>query len=378
MKPRLFVFGLGYVGLRVAEEALGRGYDVAGSIRTSADAPARLQALQLAGIRACTFDLDESYCGLSAPGLESLRRATHVLATVPPVADLDRDPLLALHEQDLLAAAASGPLRWAGYLSTTSVYGDHGGAWVDETSETRGGPRTEPRLRAERGWLALGDRTGGQVRSRVFRLAGIYGLGRSALDTVTKAAAARAVSGGSPGAPVSAARGVTAAAQPPAGGATDASQPGASSGEAAAGSPPRYVSRVHVKDIARALLASMDAAQGDDRSAGGGDKAAELDPYSVYNVADDAPTPRAEVMRYAARLLGQAEGSEKEELEGTGARAGRRAQENKRVSNRRLGELLGEQGLLYPTYRDGLDVIRAHGASSGWSGAVERPERTPS
>lgn len=363
MKGRLFVFGLGYVGLRVAEQALCHGYEVAGSIRVSADAPGRLQALELAGVQACTFDLDESYSGLSALGLESLRRATHVLATVPPVADLDRDPLLALHGEDVLAAAAGGSLRWAGYLSTTSVYGDHDGAWVDETSEARGGPRAAPRLRAEEEWLALDGRTGGQVRSRVFRLAGIYGPGRSALDTVSKAAATRAATGSSADAPVTAANGAAAAA----------AQPPPSSGDAAAGSPEplRYVSRVHVDDIVRAVLASMDAAE-----PAGCAGSAVRDQHRVYNVADDAPTPRAEVMRYASGLLGQAEEGGLAALEGNGARARRRATECKRVCNRRLGELLGDQGLLYPTYRHGLDAIHAGGAS-GESSAGRSPGGTP-
>jgi len=128
MRPRLFVFGLGYVGVRVAELALMRGFDISGSIRLGGDASARLAQLELAGISASTFDLDESYSGLTPAGLLALRQATHVLATVPPVADLDRDPLLALHNKVLVAAAAAGQLRWAGYLSTTSVYGDHAGA----------------------------------------------------------------------------------------------------------------------------------------------------------------------------------------------------------------------------------------------------------
>ena len=98
--------------------------------------PTALHPLHTAcsGIDVHTFDLDEQYSGLDRAGMAALAEATHLVATVPPIADLDRDPLLALHEADLLS---SERLEWAGYLSTTSVYGDHGGAWVDETSETR-------------------------------------------------------------------------------------------------------------------------------------------------------------------------------------------------------------------------------------------------
>ena len=122
------------------------------------------EALRSAGIDAHTFDLDDGYAGLELAGLVALSEATHVLATVPPIADLDRDPLLALHREQLLQAPQ---LSWAGYLSTTTVYGDHGGGWVDEQSEARGG-RAGPRLRAEQEWLGL--REGGRVASHAFRL----------------------------------------------------------------------------------------------------------------------------------------------------------------------------------------------------------------
>lgn len=98
---------------------------------------AQAAALREIGIEAYNFDLDENATGLEGAGLAALADATHLLATVPPVADFDRDPLLAMHRQLVLTAANEGSLRWAGYLSTTSVYGDHGGAWVDEAAETR-------------------------------------------------------------------------------------------------------------------------------------------------------------------------------------------------------------------------------------------------
>jgi hypothetical protein len=94
---RLFVFGLGFVGLRVGSVARELGWNVAGSCGSAAKA----DALRLVGFDAHHFDLDEAYTGLSRAGVEALQASTHVLATVPPIADFDRDPLLALHGSDL-------------------------------------------------------------------------------------------------------------------------------------------------------------------------------------------------------------------------------------------------------------------------------------
>ena len=236
------------------------------------------------------FDLDDWYTGLDARGLEALASATHVVVTMPPVADLDRDPLLALHSETL---TSSRSLQWVGYLSTTGVYGDHGGAWVDETTLPNPSPRTAPRLRAEEEWVASG------LPVHVFRLAGIYGRGRSALETVLKGAAGRAAvdmavetAGGA------AAEGEVgeAAAVATAATATTAAVP-AGEGEGAtrkaAGQPAdehaddagavKWVSRIHVADICGVLMASMVLPPS--RQPRG----------TVYNVADVAPAPRAEV-----------------------------------------------------------------------------------
>ena len=311
LTPRLFVFGLGYVGRWVAHEAREqRGWHVSGSCRSSEKA----DAFRRSGVEAFTFDLDDEYSGLEPAALDALAAATHVLATVSPVADLDRDPLLALHRNDILSAPQ---LRWAGYLSTTSVYGDHGGAWVDERAETRG---SSSRLRAEQEWLGLRDH--GKVASHVFRLAGIYGPGRSALDTVRRARRE----------PASDASATAAGIQTKlsrAGGPVDDSR------------PPPFVNRIHVADISAALLASADAPDAGKAEA-------------TYNLADDRPTPRAEVMAYAAQLLGLPPAASP--LEGSGKRAQRRAMESKRVDNGRLRALL-PQGLLHPTYREGLRSI---------------------
>ena len=338
-QTHLFVAGLGYVGERLAVRAASElGWRVSGSCRT-ADKAALIR--RRSGIDAYPFDLDDEYLGLNRDGLDALSSATHVLATVPPIADCNRDPLLALHRPVLLRA---GTLRWAGYLSTTSVYGDHAGAWVDEASPCNVADVSSAadRLRAEAEWLALHDASDGRLATRVFRLAGIYGPGRSALDTLSRRGAAVA----------------PASPQPDAGtGAIERSHslPGVAAGPVArtAGNSgaavPRYVSRIHVNDICSALLVSMAAAA---------DGARDAAP-AVYNVADNEPAPRADVMAYAASLLGATASDASAATDGSAdsVRAQRRATENKRVSNRRMLAELLTAGLAYPTYREGLRQI---------------------
>lgn len=350
MKPTLFVFGLGYVGVRVGLAAQELGWRVCGSVRAVDRAEELYRAT---GIEAHTFDLDEEYSGLSSTGLLALADASHLLCTVPPVADLDRDPLLALHGADVMQATSeSGRLRWAGYLSTTSVYGDHSGAWVDESSETRApaGSAGFHRLGAEREWLDLQRATDGRLETRVFRLAGIYGPGRSALDTVARAAAKQQAEDGDPPSQ-------ELTAPPPA--VVPHTHAGASASSATP--PPRYVSRVHVDDICAALLASMQQAPLSAGSSNGDDG-------RVFNVADDDPAPRVEVMEYASGLLGvpprAAAAATGAPSGGSGGRARRRATEHKRVSNARLRSSLMPEGLTYPSYREGLRSINGGAAAA--------------
>lgn len=341
--PHLFVFGLGYVGLQVGLSAQELGWRVSGSVRAAEKATVLEQTT---GIEVHTFDLDDEYTGLSAGGSAALADATHLVCTVPPVADLDRDPLLALHGEDLRTAASEGGrLQWVGYLSTTSVYGDHGGAWVDELSETRAAP-TSPggrRLASEREWLDLEDGSGGCLAVRVFRLAGIYGPGRSALDTVARAAVpAESETLPVPPPPLTPSPPpLSSPLSPP----TTSPSPSSPSSAPPALSPP-FVSRVHVEDICSALLASMQQPyfSGVDR---------------VYNVADDDPAPRTEVMDFAATLLGLPRTAAESAVgaRADGGRARRRAAERKRVSNARLRSALLSAGLKHPTYREGLEAI---------------------
>ena len=362
-QPHLFIVGLGFVGERVGLRAEELGWRVSGSCRTAEKAKIFRQR---SGIAAHAFDLDDEYVGLNGAGLDALGSATHVLATMPPIADLSRDPLLALHREALLRAACDGggPLRWAGYLSTTSVYGDHAGGWVDEDSPCLVGSESPAayRLRAEAEWLGLHEASEGRLATRAFRLAGIYGPGRSALETVIRR-------GGGPLLTAPSGRGRAAQLLPDEAALAAAVARAATAGEASSASssslpldaaslpgssdrrsPVRYVSRIHVSDIASALLASMAA------TAAGAAAERRAAAPAIYNLADDEPAPRGEVMAYAAALLGATSEAAVTAADsgGDSARARRRATESKRVGNQRMREELLPGGLAFPTYREGL------------------------
>ncbi len=169
---RLFIFGIGFSGLEIARLARAAGWTVAGTV-TTRDKAERLSA---EGIEIHLFD------GTTPIPEAALARATHLLSSVPP--QPTGDPVLATCGRLLREA------RWLGYLSTTGVYGDTGGAWVDETAPTRPQqPRSIARLAAERAWQTLGLEAGAIVD--IFRLPGIYGPGRSALDQVREGRARR-------------------------------------------------------------------------------------------------------------------------------------------------------------------------------------------
>ncbi|MEX0760358.1 MAG: NAD-dependent epimerase/dehydratase family protein, partial [Tistlia sp.] len=225
----------------------------------------------------------------------ALAGTTHLLASAPPGAG--GDPVLAAHGA---AIAALPELAWVGYLSTTGVYGDRGGGWVDEASSlTPSGERGRRRVEAEAAWLALHRDQGAPVH--LFRLAGIYGPGRSQLDSVAAGTARRIVK------------------------------------------PGQVFSRIHVEDIATVLEASM----------------ARPNPGAAYNVCDEEAADPAEVVAFAAALLGlpapPALPFESAELSPMGRSF---YDDNKRVSNRRIKEELGVR-LRYPDYRAGLKALAA-------------------
>ena len=277
----LVIFGLGYSGAAVARMAAAHGVRVTATSRD----PGR--AAPLAGVAVMGF-------GAALP-----EDVTHVLATAPP--DAAGDPVLRAYGG---ALASGGMLRWAGYVSTTGVYGDRGGAWVDETGVVAPGQeRSRRRVAAEQAWASLA----GGVAVDLFRTAGIYGAGRSALDEVRAGRARRVV------------------------------KPGHAFG------------RVHVEDIAGAVLAA--ARQG--APAG----------VRVLHLADDVPAETAEVVAEAARLLGVEPPPEVpfEQAVLAMSEMGRSFwAENRRVASARTQELLGYRWR-YPSFREGLRAILAAG-----------------
>ena len=279
--PRLFCFGLGYSALALAERLQHQGWSIAGTCRSAAAAaPLRAQGFDIT-----LFDRTQPPSSPEA----TLAGTTHILSSVPP--DEAGDPVL---DHWAPALAALGGAAWAGYLSTTGVYGDRAGGWVDENSALEPtGPRGQRRVAAEAGWLGLG------LPMHLFRLAGIYGPGRSALDTVRSGRARRIVK------------------------------------------PGQVFSRIHVADIAAVLEASI----------------ARPNAGAAYNLCDDNPAPPDEVIAYAAELLGMPalpeipfESAELSEM------ARSFYADNKRVSNDRIKLELGV-ALAYPDYRAGLKAL---------------------
>lgn len=289
----LFCLGLGYSARALARRLAGGGWTITGAART----PERATELAARGFETIVYDGSQASAEVAA----ALARATHLLLSAPPGAQ--GDPLLAHHADDI---AASESLAWIGYLSTVGVYGDHDGAWICEDAQLNATQeRGRRRADAERDWLALGVRTGKAVQ--VFRLAGIYGPGRSAIDKLRAGKARRIVK------------------------------------------PGQVFNRIHVEDIASVLEAAIA------RPAAG----------AIYNVADDEPAPPQDLVRYGAALLGVAPPPE-EAFEAAEISPMARGfyGENKRVSNARIKAELGVR-LAYPTYREGLEAVlrEAEGAS---------------
>lgn len=219
----------------------------------------------------------------------ALGRATHVLASAAP--DALGDPFLQAAPE-----IAAAPAEWVGYLSTTGVYGDHQGAWVDEaTPLTPSSPRGVHRVLAEAQWMATG------LPLHIFRLAGIYGPGRGPFEKVRDGTARRIIKEG------------------------------------------QVFSRTHVDDIAGVLEASI----------------AKPNPGAAYNVCDDDPAPPEDVLSHAAHLLGLPEppAVRFEDADLT-PMARSFYSESKRVRNDRIKRELGVV-LRYPGYREGLAGLLA-------------------
>jgi nucleoside-diphosphate-sugar epimerase len=250
--PHLFIFGLGYSAkrIRAATEALGWRVTATGE-------DGELEFGDEERVRA------------------ALGAASHVLSSVPP--DESGDPVLNRYGNAL-------GHDWLGYLSSTGVYGDTGGAWVDESAALGG--RRGARVEADLAWLGRG--------ARVFRLPGIYGPGRSALDRVAQGRAHRI------------------------------------------DLPDQVFSRIHVDDVASGVIAGYDA------------------PPGAYNLADDLPAGQNAVIEEACRLLG-VEPPPLQSLDDAGLSPQSRAfyAENRRVANGKAKRLL-DWCPAFPTYREGL------------------------
>ena len=268
----LLIFGLGYTARRIkaSVEALGWHVSATGS--------------------AGDVDFDDVAAVRAA-----LANASHVLSSVPP--GDEGDPVL-----DGYGDVLEG--RWLGYLSSTGVYGDTGGAWVDESAPTGSGRRSA-RSEADDAWR---DRGG-----RVFRLPGIYGPRRSALERVQSGKAHRI------------------------------------------DLPGQVFSRVHVEDIASGVIAALT-----------GDA-----PPGAYNLADDLPSSQNEVIEEACRLLGVTP-PPLLSLDEAGLSAMARGfyAENRRVANGKAKRMLDWQPR-YPTYREGLRALKAISSPSTASTAPD-------
>ncbi len=290
-RSRLFCFGLGYSAGRLAHALIANGWRVAGTTRTAAG-QARLAA---EGLDAYRFNGEAQLVDART----ALTATTHLLCSVPP--GPTGDPALIHHLDDIRAIRT---LQWIGYLSTTGVYGDTLGATVDESSPLNPtSERSRHRVAAEAAWLKLASDH--ELPVHVFRLSGIYGPGRSALDQVRSGTARRI------------------------------ERPG------------HLFSRIHVDDIANVIRASM----------------AKPDPGAVYNVCDDESAEPANVVAFACELLGVAPPPAVpfEEARVTmSAMALSFWRDNRRVSNRRIKDELGV-ALLYPNYRAGLQAVLADG-----------------
>lgn len=279
MARNLLIIGLGASGRAAAQVALAAGFSVTATARD----PART-AMPGVGI----VDFAEA-----APAIAA---ATHLLVTAPPDEAMG-DPVLAAHA----AAIAPAPLlRWIGYISTTGVYGDRGGGWVDEaTPPAPGQPRSQRRLAAEQAWAASAK---GRALD-LFRTAGIYGAGRSAFDDLRAGTARRTVA------------------------------------------PGHAFGRIHVADIGRATIAA----------------AAQMPPpgVRVLHLTDDLPAASADVVAEAARLLGMPPPPEVP-LADAWPRMSPMARsfwsENRRLRNDETKAALGLTWL-YPTFREGLAAI---------------------
>jgi len=279
MTNTLFSFGHGYSAQALSRTLAPQGWRIFGTTRDIEGAT----AIRTSGAEPLIWPGEQ-------PDLDGV---THLLISTAP--NEDGDPVLAALGDEI--AKRAGQLKWVGYLSTTAVYGDHQGDWVDETTPpTPTAKRGRWRMLAEEQWSGIPG-----LPVHIFRLAGIYGPGRGPFSKLKRGGLRRIIK------------------------------------------PGQVFSRIHVADIAQVLAASMMAPN----------------PGSIYNVCDDEPVPPQDVIGYAAELQGlplpPAVPYDEADLT---PMARSFYNENKRVRNDLIKDELGVQ-LLYPNYRVGLESLMA-------------------
>lgn len=281
MEKTLLSFGHGYSAKALAQVLEPQGWRIIGTSRSEE----KLVTFMEDGV--------EPRLWPGADMTPALNAATHVLISAAP--NENGDPVLAELRSEIESRAAQ--FEWVGYLSTTGVYGDHAGAWVDETSPlTPSTKRGEARVKAEAQWTSIDG-----LPLHIFRLAGIYGPGRGPFAKVRTGTARRIIKKG------------------------------------------QVFSRTHVEDIAQVLAASI----------------ASPNPGAIYNVCDDDPAPPQDVIGYAAELLNLPipPAIDFETAEMTPMARSFYA-ESKKVRNDRIKNELGVK-LRYPDYRAGLKALLA-------------------
>ena len=285
-EKQIFIFGAGYSG-----KAFARANKEKATVFGTTRSPEKLDALKQAGIAPLLFD------GALTPEISDvLEKTTHLVVSVAP--EEAGDPVLLAARQAIMAMPA---LRWIGYLSTVGVYGDYGGAWVDETAACRPvSKRSVMRVNAEQDWLELGRETGKPVA--ILRLSGIYGPGRNALVNLENGTARRLVK------------------------------------------PDQVFNRIHCDDIAGALWHLAESNRG-----------------GIFNVTDDEPAPPQDVVSYAASLMGI---EPPPEIPFETAQLSPMARsfygENKRVANKAI-KAAGYR-FRFPDYRQAFDRMWADGS----------------
>lgn len=282
MQQKLTIFGFGYTAQHFAQLLVSQNIQVVATSRQ-----AKIQQTYQSNPK--VLDFSKSLAN------SLLGEADGVLVTIPPLEN-GQDPSLLAFRESLLQHASC--IKWIAYISSTGVYGDYEGGWVDENCALKGKTKTAlNRIKSERAWLQLFEEN--QLPVHIFRAAGIYGAGRSSIDRIKKGK------------------------------------------DFTVYHPNHYFSRIHVDDIARALWASFQ----------------QPTPGEVFNLCDDLPAPSYVVDEYAKSLLSK-ELLKRQPLKE--ANLSPRAQEfyaaNRRVSNTKLKKILGFS-LAYPDYKAGLNAI---------------------